>query len=357
MSADNKQKNRLGGCMSTERFAGLDIWRAYLPLVGVVYHASGRASDHYGAPLLFNWAGIATHAFRMEAFFALAGLLAGSRLMRDGYAAVRVRTLLVPFAALYLICAIAKGGEFRSLLTGSTVHMWFLLSLTTITLAAIAAERAGLVRAMLASWGKSALVLATWAFCAKLIGLSSGASIFSVGGSLGPLAVYFAPFFFGGVLVARSEAARSAAHNCRGAWKFGCVGSILLAGRSAMDGDLLFLDTVLGELLLVMTALLWTVAVLGTAIGKDRRPLGPVTCWIGEAGYTIYLLHFPVLLTVEKATVGMHWVARLVLGLAASGIVPLAAHAASERLPLLRFILNGTLKNSGDGGLWRRARI
>ena len=345
-----------GMYMSKERLAGLDMWRACLPLVGVVYHAFGRAADHYGAPLLFNWAGVATHAFRMEAFFALAGLLAGSRLMREGYATVRTRTLLVPFAALYLICAIAKGVEFRSLLTGSTTHLWFLLSLTTVTLAAIVAERAGLIRAMLASWERTALVLVAWAFLAKMAGFGDGGNIFSVSASIGPLAFYFAPFFLGGVLVARSEKAKVAAYRCRGAWKLGCVGSILLVARSAIDGDLLFHETAAGELLLVTTAFLWAVGVLGTATGRGGRPAGPVARWMGEAGYTVYILHYPALLTMEKATVGMPWAVRLVLGLAASGIVPLAAHAASERLPLLRFLLNGTIETSGNGVLWRRAR-
>lgn len=326
--------------MTRERLGGLDLWRAGLPLVGVVYHAFVMA-PYYGAPLVFSSISVATHAFRMETFFALAGLLAGARLARKGYMIMRVRTLLVPLMTVYLFRFFASGGEAGSLLNGSTLHLWFLVTLTVVTVTAIVAERAGVIGMMISRWPTTIAVLAAWALLARASGFAAASWFHSSASVFGPVAIYFMPFFLAGVLIIRSQRAADFVLRWRQAWTIGCVGSSAFVLRAILDGNEAFQATVIGGMLLTVVAILWTVGILGTALDSEIKPAGNVSRWLSEAGFTVYVVHYPALLATIKVTGQVHWAPRTALCLVISLAVPLLIHAVAERVPLLRFLING----------------
>jgi glucan biosynthesis protein C len=100
----------------TRRYHGIDALRGAMMLLGVVLHAAicylesaGDASwayrDPRGSPLA-AWLLISIHAFRMPAFFVLAGFFAAllwSRRGPGGFVADRVRRILLPLAVGWVV--------------------------------------------------------------------------------------------------------------------------------------------------------------------------------------------------------------------------------------------------------------
>jgi glucans biosynthesis protein C len=115
---------------------------AYLPGVGAHYHV-GDVTASWGFVVLAGF----LHAWRMPAFFLLAGLLAAGLLERRGPRAFlidRARRLLIPFAVLLpfvwaVDVAVTRWGRASGLSTLADpvprpVHLWFLMALAGFSL-------------------------------------------------------------------------------------------------------------------------------------------------------------------------------------------------------------------------------
>ena len=224
------------------RVAWLDSARALMLVLGVPFHASEMyrlsggwrvaSPDVSFAATLF---GALVHAFRMPAFFVLAGLFAATLVERRGdgpWLCERARRLGVPLVATtlgfgWLESAIARAhreglglGEavvatFDSSPTDWTHHRWFLFVLLLHCLTAVALRRwgpaNGATRALGALWPGAGMpvalvaALVAWPFAvAGLDALAGGAGL-DGGPDAANFYLRYAPFFALGYAAARAD--------------------------------------------------------------------------------------------------------------------------------------------------------
>lgn len=122
---------------TTGRIAGLDVWRTALMLGGLVLHASLMKE----ATPFYEIVGIVSGSFRMGAFFAISGLLAGLALRRRETGAwLRRRTFQIGVPTAFALLVLCPIGAFSKLAMPSQSaalgpalldwqHAWFLVAL------------------------------------------------------------------------------------------------------------------------------------------------------------------------------------------------------------------------------------
>ena len=130
------------------RLYGLDSWRAALLIMGIATHSVTAPAGAY------QWVTVATHAFRMEAFFCVSGFLAAGAIQRQApsiWLRARLVTLGIPMLfAMFLLnpATIVLDIFTTELRTGTAIkhiehlrpfflHVWFLwvLILCSISIA------------------------------------------------------------------------------------------------------------------------------------------------------------------------------------------------------------------------------
>ncbi|RZK38923.1 MAG: hypothetical protein EOO61_07610 [Hymenobacter sp.] len=113
---------------------GIDMWRTVLLLLGIAFHAASLDRGW------FEIIGIATHKFRMEAFFAISGLLGAMSMARQGpslWLSNRLTSLGIPFifvlffvnqfSALFWVADPSNGSNKVAILPIG--HLWFVVVL------------------------------------------------------------------------------------------------------------------------------------------------------------------------------------------------------------------------------------
>lgn len=346
------------GPTRTARIEGLDIWRALLPALGILVHVNGLFLSHHRLGPGLNLVNIVVHSFRMEAFFVVAGLLASGRLSRSAYLKDRSRTLLVPLATLWTMVALWQPSRITGLIGAETSHLWFLLCLLQLSVLGIVGERLGL-------WDRLASAIRDdWRRAAALFFVVAGVlaagfqsafrfewAQFSI--AFSPVqSLYYSAYFGGGIVLGRSPAVlRSLRHPAAAMAALIALGA--LAALTVLRPDLTAGQGRPGVATFVMTAaaLCCSAAIIGSSLHLHA---GPAWRWLASASYSVYLLHFPLVMLVYGRTEGLaagpRWALMLVLVTAGS----LAGHAIIERSALLRSLLNGASWGWLDPGPARR---
>jgi glucans biosynthesis protein C len=339
------------------RYPGLDAARALLMLGGVVLHASQLKEDR---PFFLAIDQISA-AFRMGAFFAVSGLLAGYSLARAGqWEWVRRRLVRLGPPTLFgllLICplmgalryvAVGRPGEFWRLVL-DWYHLWFMVALlayTALTPVLVQADARWRVTERLAARGEvagaqAALLVACSAatFALPLIWMELG----RVPGLLAPvwhmrvIPQYLSCYVLG-LALARSDAL------CRLAladWKLpaGVLGSVLLLHLLPLGSELL---AAVDALLCPPAA---TLLIIAWAVRVPRIPMAMTR--LAEASLTIYLVHFPVELAVNALLLRAEWniYAEYFLSMAIGGGLSYAFHRAMvRRSAIIGLVVNGRVR-------------
>lgn len=340
-----RDRRAAAGPLRPGRIEGLDLWRALLPLLGVVLHVDGLFLLEGGFGETLGLANILIHAFRMEAFFMIAGFLASDRLRRPSYLADRTRTLLVPLAAMWLLIALWRPSDATGLFVGLTSHLWFLLCLLQLSAAGVLGERLGVWDRLAAATSgdrRRASALFFVAACAFAAGFQHAFSYdwarFSVAFTF-VQSLYYSAYFGGGVVLARSPAALDTLRRpmvCAAA----LVALIALATLATLRPELAAGQGRPGVATLVMTAvaLCCSAAIIGSGL---RMRGGAAWRWSAGAGYSVYLIHFPLVTLLHERTEGLAAGPRWLLMVASVTLGSFAAHAVVERFAPLRSLLNG----------------
>lgn len=321
----------------------MDAWRVLLPLLGVLYHGLGGETG-WGRHPEFVPVMSAIDSFRMEAFFAMAGLLAGTRLSRPGYLPNRLRSTLVPVVTLWAMATIVTPAKFLHLLSESTLHMWFLICLAELSVVAVIAERLGALRYVdnQNGWLPFAIVALTFALFAQIMfpGMSPDDGFGVVQSPLKSL--YYAPYFIFGLFVSRNERLATSLSTNPLLWLLGPIAfaALALAGVFAGNPPTLLGDGLPVEILRLVCAAGMTVLVVGSSAAVALK-VGPKVIWFANASFTLYVLHLPFLKLSGKLFGRLDLAPRLSLALAFATIGPLAVYWLMTRSPILKTAFNG----------------
>ncbi|MDG2533793.1 acyltransferase family protein [Sphingomonas sp. HITSZ_GF] len=355
--------------MQGERIAGLDNWRALLMLAGLFLHAT--MVQEADIPLFDLIARISAN-FRMGAFFAVAGLLSLYAIRKrgaDAWLARRSFQIGVPtafglFVLAPLMSVVLSWHWYGSLMPPLPAlgwwHFWFLVDLllyAPITWWIYRADRAQGIFARIDAWaeqsrpsvtltilsvgGVSLLLVQAVATAAALAGPWQNAvwTLHQI--------VSYAPLYLSGlvlagspVLLRRVTARTGPALNVL-ALVFGlCLASRLLPGQ----GDSLF-ATPMSPLNLVTTTLCppaVTVLILRSALLIRETP--PMFRRVADAAFTIYMLHFPIILLLDMLLdpLRLDPYAAYALTVGLAGWLSYRAHRVIvRRSPLAALLLNG----------------
>ncbi len=373
--ADGHHDRKSGG---GARDHGLDAARCFLMLLGVPYHAAliytpdyrwliDSATENAALGLFADF----IHTFRMPAFFLISGMLTAKSLRSGGPRAVlasRAVRLLVPLVAVAVslnvfqlwvsTLAADPGLSAKEFLTdvlppavarGELVmHLWFLIELFACVLLVCAAHALGggfgwLARLPINKWAIPALLCVLMIGVLGLDNLSPWLveKVPPTTTSAATLAVSFS-YFAVGVLIAQAPGGtrRFASTRWTVALAF-VLGFLIHQALAIIDKPmaLRLFDQALGAILA------WTAfrLVLGMAQAWFSGASAVVRA-LSQASYTVYLLHHAVVVGVGFLFLALPWrpavefAAVTALGLA---IPFLIHHAAVEKSPVLRFLLNG----------------
>jgi glucan biosynthesis protein C len=358
------------------RLAGLDAARGIMMLLGIVIHSANVYMTrpwrvHDAAPsLVFDYVNAGIHAFRMEAFFWVAGFFAAMLIDRQSlpaYLKHRIQQLLVPLVATlctlnvleYLIISTfpspgVSGGAPHHWIG----HLWFLVDLVLFSLVLVPCMRKdGLLQRCLNKFvcrTRSALELlavlalisaasiAASAVSMRVLGLNLNMEFFGLT-SLGRLLTY-APYFALGMVIHRSLELRRL---------FGAVHPVWLVPGIALQAWLAVNATESTSwTLLQMTfaALTWlnVAAVIALMDRCFTRPTR-TTAWLADAAYPIYLTHhlFVVALGTLLLTSTMSVFIKFALVLGLATLASVGAHQLSKRVPWMRWLFTGRYLDSG----------
>lgn len=364
---------------ASNRIEGLSVWRAVLMLSGVVLHSAmglERLPVFAAIPLI-------SHAFRMGSFMLISGLLCGHALGRPrsplawlGRRSVQIGVPLL--FGLLVICPLIgwtigdlsdrTHGPFA--LAHDWYHLWFLVALLAYAplsyalhmvdrrhdviaaLERILADGRGRVGSM-----QTVILLATAFACCALMMITrqilAGHTATSYASALShvQLMLGYAPFYLLGFLLARSPMLFSvltgsvrtptliliALAGLYGSW-FGWLSTIMDPLRQAIVGDLVEL---VGMSLGPPAA---SVLILRSAFAIRTVPL--IIRRLSDASFTIYILHFPVIMMAKRALMNVPWnpYAEFLIAIITGTAISYAAHILFvDRYPAVSFILNGKL--------------
>ena len=355
-------EERIGG-----RIEGLSLWRALLMLAGIALHATMGREDY--PP--FAAINIASGAFRMGTFFTISGLLTGLALLRRPTSGPWLRNrliqlgvpLVVGLGLIFPITALMTGTGAGGLWTRNPHHLWFLIALILYTLTGHALWRSAWVARLFdridrgATGGRrlqARLVLLAGLLSFLLIVLALPIRMRApsewqpLARSL-PLVAGYAPLFLLGLAMARAPVLRRAlVADLR-------LPAAILLGAAAISlawhqrlwpampearllwwGDLI--ELACGAWCPPAAAAL----VLRSALAIRRVP--PLLVRLGEASFTMYLLHYPIILAVKSLVRPWHvgpWVEFDLALIVGGGLSYLVHRVGVERSATLAWLLNG----------------
>lgn len=313
-----------GTGLHRERIAGLDNWRALLMLAGIFLHAT--TVQDVDRPL-FVLIEKTSSNFRMGTFFAVAGLLSLLALRKRGPEAwLARRSFQIGVPMLFGLCVLAPlmstfscwhrlGVALPGLPEFGWWHFWFLVDLLAFAPLTFWLYRVDQMHGLFAGIDKWVEVRRP---SVTLILLAMGATatagvllLGQIAAEAGPLAepiwaahqvVAYAPLYAFGVLLAGSPVLFHRVIERTGpaftvlALVFGiCLASRLLPGGGAGLYDRP------SSLLNIVTACLCppavTVLILRSALAMRETP--PLFRRIADASFTIYMVHFPIILLLD----------------------------------------------------------
>jgi glucans biosynthesis protein C len=355
--------------LRSERIVGLDNWRALLMLAGVFLHAT--TVQDIDLPLFVLIAKTSSN-FRMGTFFAIAGLLSLLAIRKRGadlWLARRSFQIGVPMcfglfvlAPLMSVCASwrAFGTMAPALQELGWWHFWFLVDLLAyapITFWLFRADQAHRIFARIDQWVErdrpsvTLIILAVGVIATMSVLLV--ARLASDAGRLAEpaWAVHqipgYAPLYVFGMVMAGSPAllrhvtARTGPAFTVLAMVFAlCLASRLLpgGGKALFDGP--------ASLLNVMTSCLCppavAVLIVRSAIAMRRTPL-PLRR-ISDAAFTIYMVHFPIILALDLLIDPLRlnpYVSYLLLVGLSGWLSYLVHRLIVRRFPFAAMLLNG----------------
>ncbi|MGY1522042.1 acyltransferase family protein [Luteimonas sp. A482] len=359
------------------RLHELDAMRSVLMLLGVVLHAINPygldgdwlVADASRSPLLEALA-VAIHAFRMPAFFVVAGYFSMLLLGRQAppvFLRERLRRTLLPALAVLLTFNLVqvwflapaapadgfwRGALLPALLCGDWLgHLWFLvdLALYCIALAALRpwldARAGGQGRTLLAQPHALPVLLAA----AALVPLASAMAAHlapmlarQLAGLVNPQELLdHAPFFAIGCLL-QVQPSLLRRFSCAGAGVWIGAGITWAALRHLPEGGG---PAAAAVTILARTGLAWClVRMLFAGFSRWAGAPSPVFRYLSDASYSIYLFHHLCVVATASVLLSMPWAAPAKFGmvLAVAALVPLAMHHWLVRPhPTMRWLFNG----------------
>jgi glucan biosynthesis protein C len=350
------------------RIEGLDAWRGMLMLGGPILHGAMLHAPH----LLFQIIDLASASFRMGAFFAISGLLAGLNLRRRpprawlarhakrvGIPALFGVAVLSPITSLVLRAELPAAAASRIVLF-DWYHLWFLYALLVYGgltyLAFTFLGRRTLARAVAIArcvgQGGVLFYLSTLGF---LLLMTTPTIVAVMPAQYGRIAMQlaqtaaFAPLYGFGILMACSRSilglmlrtwrlpAGVLACSAAGYLFWYGVVRLRLAPEAFANWDIIVRYA--GEAICPPAA---SLLILRSAL-RIRR-IGPWTKRLCAASFTLYLLHFPMLAVVNAALLRtkLHYLAVYVVAVTATTIACITIHfGLVSRSAWLSLLLNG----------------
>lgn len=348
-----------------KRMDGLDLARAVLMLVGVVYHAAllfkaggGWRIEAESTHTVFNVLADSIHLFRMHAFYLLCGFFLSMLCAKAGNNRVafgRMAKLVVPMLVVGLTANTLMtelstawtfdNSFFRYFLKGQWLGpLWFIGNL--IAYYALSPILLGIIdkipqldRAKL--WMLTPMLLGTAA--AMVVGVS-------IFGKYLPdlfLILHFKnlllylPVFVLGLILHRTPAVFTSALSLRGTATV--LGVAILIRLLASVVQLYDIHYVLGETIQQYLALAVALAVMAM-FNKLAKP-SPLLKYFVDASYTLYLVHMPVIVGLHTllASLHLHWSVEYPLLVSSTTAICLGFHHhVVAKAPLAGFLINGT---------------
>lgn len=363
--------------------AGLDAVRTALVFLGVVIHAAGLI----GGQAWYQWATVASHAFRMEAFFAISGLLAAASLARsdpERWWAGRAVAIGVPLLAGYvlLVLPMALWSAWGSAPASTNLglqHLWFLVVLLALNRAAaelheqpaFGARLSELARRLRAYGNARHLTaatiaaLATWSIAAVL--LKDGLETFllepvfaSEPAALSSLAtetvlmpvkvLLFLPFFLLGMLVFSLGPDRGLIGDRQVLGAAALLGAVPILWLHARGVDVFPYNEVYSTSFVAKAvlhaghAILAPVGCMAAILTAYRiRHVGHLAREGARSAYSIYLFHYPILavLIIPNLPGPRESSGGMLLAVAGAVAFSYALHLATMRSVWLSFLFNG----------------
>jgi glucan biosynthesis protein C len=359
----------------------LDNLRGILMWLGIVLHV---AVNHMQAPSMLPWRDSDTspvadlivlliHAFRMPAFFMLAGFFAAGMLARRGAWGMlknRLRRIGLPFVLFFPVMAVVIGClavVFRHVmqwgdlgfdpglmprradgqLPVGRMHLWFLFDLlwlyaaSAVLVRVLPATPAWAARLVSSWWGALLLTLPL-----ALIGAMYKKGILTLAVAFTPdLAelVHFGLFYAAGwVMYAQREAVMPRLqHSCGRHGLAGLIGFIgalaLLKSHSAPPA--------LNAFFYNGAAWFWSLALIGAFLKYSQRQR-PWMRYLADSSYWVYLFHMVCTvgfgIVLYNAPLGFG--GKMVVNIAATTVVCLLSYHYLVRNTWLGVLLNGTRK-------------
>lgn len=348
------------------RIAGLNAWRAALMLGGLLVHGS-VLSEHLR---LFEGMAWISAAFRMGAFFAISGMLAALVMTRRrpidwfGKQSVRVGVpaLFGILALSPIIAAIMRGAIDPAQAAGIALfdwhHLWFLFALLLyqpiayLLFMRIDRRRSARLLRWLCAQGQTRVLTVMSAVSLVLTGMALKATFdfapeahWSMLLQLGSIIGYM-PLYFLGFLLGLSRAFRVT--------MLGTVAvPITILALAAAAALLCFIaepvagndwDGTMRWLLSVVCPPAAAALILRSALTTRQVP--PVMDRLCAASFTIYMLHYPVLVAINAAARpwGVNPYLQYAAAVSFTAVFCYALHfRLVERSPALSLLLNGRL--------------
>lgn len=369
--------------VASARIEGLSVWRAILMLAGVVLHSTmglERLPVFAAIPLI-------SHAFRMGSFMLISGLLCGHALRRRsprawlGRRSVQIGVPLL--FGLLVICPLIgwmigdladrTHGPFT--LAHDWYHLWFLVALLAYAPMSYAFhvfdrrhDVIGILERVLADGrgrggsAQTVLLLASAFACCALMMITrqilGGHTPTEYAAALShvQLMLGYAPFYLLGFLLARSPVLYSAmmgsirtptiilvaVGGLYAGW-FGVVSAMLDPLGRAVVGDMIEL---VGMSLCPPAA---SVLILRSAVAIRTVP--PIVRRLSDASFTIYILHFPIIIATKMVLLRVAWspYEEFLIAIIVGSVLSYAVHRVLvARYPVISFIFNGKLPDSAQ---------
>jgi peptidoglycan/LPS O-acetylase OafA/YrhL len=414
MTPSSSQSNIVSGHNPERlRLDYLDATRAFALVLGVVFHASlsfmpvfiGWAVQDVSTSPLIAMFMTASHSFRMETFFLLAGFFSHLTFHRKGageFVRSRLLRIVVPFfvgwfalrpllvSGWIMGSASLRGkvdvwasllGGFQSLstlpagiFTGS--HLWFLYYLAMVTALILGAR--GLIKAT-GAWHVK-MVKGADAFIAWLANSRVSVAILAVptattlwfmtswgmdtpDRSLKPhlpaLAIYGGFFALGWMLNRQRELISQFAWLTLERWILAGLGisAILLLGDIERDpGHSYYVAAHVAYALSYATAM-WSLVFLSIGIFKRlcSQP-NDVVRYVADSSYWMYLIHLPIViwLQVAVAELHLHWSLKLASVSIVTILISLLTYDLFVRSTFVGWVLNGRRRSRGILPLLRK---
>ncbi|MBC9031278.1 acyltransferase family protein [Sphingomonas sp. JC676] len=360
-----------GGFIVRGRIEGLNAWRAMLMLGGLLVHGSVLADDL----ALFDGIELVSGAFRMGAFFAISGMLAALVMTRrrpiDWFGKQSVRIGVPALFGVLVLCPIIslimRSGADPAYVAGIALldwhHLWFLFALLAyqpiVYWLFTRFDRRRFVRLVqrLRAEGQVRVLVAIGAVSLILIGVALTATFELAPQRYWPMLLQlrlilgYTPLYFFGFALGLSRAFRVAMLS-------GATAPIITLVVAAIGGLLWYqvlepgADPRIashwgGTLRWVIEAVCPPAAiVLILRSAMSIRNVRPVVDRLCAASFTIYMLHYPILIAINVAAAPLDWSPYLQYAgaVTVTAILCYALHfGVVERSPLLSLFLNGRL--------------